>query len=154
MTTAFQPNAFQPDAFQEHAGVTGANITIVINGVQEGDSGLLTIFAKKTAEEHYSGGYWPEYGYVRRKRVRREEPETVPETPEQITARLAAAQQRIARAKVLRQAEQRDREITAQLRAIYQQQDEMLLNLEQINALVEGQAKDDEDLALLLALAS
>lgn len=145
MTTAFQPNAFQSDGFQIEGGVTGEAIVIGINGTQEGDSGLLTVVVQVQSDA-VTGG-WPTY-YPRRKR-KEPEPETATaQAPEQ------SVEDRLAQRRALRDAERRDQAITAQLKAIYAEQDALALTVMQVEAAQQFQAQEAEDLALILSLAS
>jgi hypothetical protein len=153
VSTAFQPNAFQPDAFQEYGGVTAGAITIAINGTQDGDTGLLTVNVKRNDVIDATGGWGYLPSYPKRRRPVREVSEDV-ETPEEVQARIAAVQQRLALRKELRQAELRDQQVTAQLRQIFAEQDALALSVSQLEQVIERQKQDDDDLALILALAS
>jgi nitric oxide reductase activation protein len=128
--TAFQPNAFQSDGFQENA----APVEIP---VQE--------------EEQVTGG-WPIPYWATPKR-RKRKPVDIEEIVssesidfEEASAHIESIEAEVKSRKALRSAEQRDQRITAQLRAIYAEQDA----LERIAQGLQ-QAEDDEDLALILA---
>jgi hypothetical protein len=102
----------------------------------------------ETSQETPTGGWgWlPEYRF-RRKR------ETV-ETVEQVENRILTLQRTIEARKALRQAEQKDQEVTAQLREIYAEQDALALSEKQLKALLSAQQQEDDDITLILALAS
>ena len=78
-----------------------------------------------------------------------QEPESIESLQKQIEATTAQMQAR----RQLRLAEQRDRDITEQIRAIYAEQDALTLGILAIESEIEAQI-EDESLALILALAS
>jgi hypothetical protein len=128
--TAFQPNAFQSDGFQENA----APVDIPVE-----------------EEEQVTGG-WPIYYPRRKRRVLREpieRPDEEPEIVEPVNV-LEAATEALKQRQELRQAEQRDQQITAQLRAIYAEQDALQSGV----ARAEEIAQDEDDLEAILLLVS
>jgi hypothetical protein len=127
--TAFQPNAFQSDGFQENAAP-------------------VEIPAQE--EEQVTGG-WPIY-YPRKRRILREpskRPETAPEALEPALV-LEDATAALAKRQALRQTEQRDQQITAQLRAIYAEQDALRQGIAGIDAGIAAMEEDDLEAILLL----
>jgi hypothetical protein len=117
----------------------GATFTLIASGGTYSYAGGDALFTKTVATD-VTGG-WPTF-YPRRKRKL---PET--ETPEET---LEVATVALAKRQTLRQAEQRDQQITAQLRAIYAEQDALQSGIAQAEAL----AQDEEDIEAILLLVS
>ena len=144
MTTAFQPDFAQSDAFQEHGGVLSGEITGGLAYVNNNDA-----FAGAAAldQSSASGGYWPDYGQPRRRRIR----ETHDESPAELQARLTLAAEQIKERAALRKAEARSRYLTEQIRAIYEEQDRLAGLIVALSD--ELDAQDEEEVAIIMALS-
>jgi hypothetical protein len=114
----------------------GATFTLLADGGTYGFDGGDALFTLGIAPD-VTGG-WPIY-FPRRKRKQVDEPQV-----------LEAATVNLAKRQALRQAEQRDQQITAQLRAIYAEQDALQAGLAQAEEI----AQDEEDLEAILLLVS
>jgi ribosomal protein L9 len=122
--------AFQIDAFQANAFQIGALVT--------------------AKEERNSGGYWPDYGYVRKKRVSRETVSQEQYSNEQ-KEQLAVAREQILARREQRRKELRDRYVVSEIKALYAEQDALLAK---VSLLKQTIAEEEDDLALILALVS
>ena len=129
----FQAGAFQSDAFQVPAGV-----------------GVAVL-------QQPSGGFWPDYGYVRKRKTRRELEEILEkareQSQEQREAEIAATQQLLKQRVELRRQRVKSDQLTSELRQIYAEQDSLLKSvLTSRETLL--QMEEDRNLAIILALAS
>jgi hypothetical protein len=100
-----------------------------------------------------SGGYWPDYGQPQRRKRRQvsHETEVVAESPAELEARMLRVAEQIKTAKALRLAEARSREVTAQIKAIYAEQDRLEGRIVAMKDALQRQ--EDDEIAMILALA-
>jgi hypothetical protein len=115
--------------------VVGPTFTLLADGGTYGFDGGDALFTLGVAPD-VTGG-WPIY-FPRRKRKQVDDPQV-----------LEAATANLAKRQTLRQAEQRDQQITAQLRAIYAEQDALQAGLAQAEEI----AQDEEDLEAILLVS-
>lgn len=142
MSTAFQPGAFQSDAFQQRGGVLGGAITggLAYTNNDDSFSGAANIAAEVTG------------GWHRIWRKRRADPvQTQREPTEAISLRLERERSAVVAQMALDRARRRDEAVTAQLKAIYAEQDALAAGIVRLEA---QQKTQERELDALLLLAS
>ena len=132
--------------FQFTAGVT---FTLLADGATYDYSAGDAVFTLGTQqpEQEVTRGWWPVQ--PRRKRKTHEE---VEREELDAQAQVEAAQTALVARRALRAAEQRSRYVTAQLRAIYAEQDALVKSVLQTQEFLKRQT-DDVDLTIILSLA-
>jgi hypothetical protein len=135
------------------AGTLGVESSLGLTGQQvSAETGTLGAQGGVTAVQTPSGGYWPDYGQPRRKRRQvLDETEVVAESPAELESRMLRVAAQIKTAKALRLAEARSREVTAQIKSIYAEQDRLEGRIVAMKDALQRQ--EDDEIAMILALA-
>lgn len=133
---------------------TNANDTASASGAAGTVSGTAavtnrndTLSASGSAGSPVTGGWY--FNYRRKKKILEAPPSELP-TPQE----LEAQQERIKTRAALRKAEARDRQVVEELRRIYAEQDALSQRISLRKAQIAQQIEDDEDVSMILSLAS
>lgn len=99
-----------------------------------------------------SGGYWPDYGDRKSRRGLQSEVEKVTTHLEQ--QNIHQAKERLAQKQEARRQEARANYVTLQIRQLLDEQDQLHTSIEALKLQLESAGLEDDEIALILALAS
>lgn len=134
---------------QATAGTLAGSSVVVASFVPAAGLATAATLAGPAPVADATGGYFPDWPMPRRRKRAKEEPPALLK-PEQVIER----QEAIEAKRALRRAEAKDRQLVEALRLAFAEQDALERAISDTQEAIARQIEDDEEVALLLSLAS